>query len=391
MKILYITSFIPKKNADQAGINVSFDILKTIKENIECQIDLIGLINENQYKIEDTNDIKSYVNEIEFLKTTKLQKIKNVVTNFSKPPIAAVRYDKRLINIIKSKFKNTNYDYVICDYTQNSGYGYLVKDISPNSKTVLIEHDVCFQGLERKIELCSNSIKKIFIKSQYNKLKKYETNCIREFDFVITLNNKDGEIISRYSDVHILNPYINIMDLDKKEHDGINIMFWGAMNRIENEDAVMYFINEIWPNINRDNVKFYIVGANPSSQVKNLANDSIIVTGFVENPKEVFEKMDISIVPLRLGAGVKIKVLESLASGLPVITTSVGAEGIIAKNNRDILIEDDPSVFAKKLNNLISDKEQRELISYNGKKTIEDNYFKEHNAKVLKKILNKVR
>lgn len=391
MKILYITSFIPKKNADQAGINVSFDILKTIKENIKCDIDLIGLVNNNQYRVEDTKDIKCYVNEIEFLKTAKLKKIKNVVVNFSKPPIAAVRYDNRLINIIKSKFKNNNYDFVICDYTQNSGYGYLVKDISPNTKTILIEHDVCFQGLERKLELCSNSLKKNFIKNQYNKLKKYETKCIKDFDFVITLNNKDGEIISKYSEVYILNPYINIMDLDKKEHDGINIMFWGAMNRIENEDAIMYFINEIWPNVNKDNVKFYIVGANPSSQVKKLANDNIVVTGFVEDPKKIFENMDISIVPLRLGAGVKIKVLESLASGLPVITTSVGAEGIMAKNNRDILIEDDPSVFAKKLNNLINDEEKRKVISYNGKKAIENNYFKEYNAEVLKKILNKVK
>lgn len=387
MKILYITSFIPKKNADQAGINVSFDILKTIKEHIDCEIDLIGLINDNQYKVEDTNDIKYYVNEIEFLKTTKLQKIKNVASNLSKPPIAAVRYDKKLINVIKLKFKNNNYDYVICDYTQNSAYGYLVKEISPNTKTILVEHDVCFQGLERKLELCSNSIKKIFIENQYNKLKRYETKCIKDFDFVITLNNKDGEIISKYSDVHILNPYINIMKLNKKKHDGVNIMFWGAMNRFENEDAVMYFINEIWPNVNKSNVKFYIVGANPSAQVKKLANDNIIVTGFVTDPKEIFEKMDISIVPLRLGAGVKIKVLESLASGLPVITTSVGAEGIIAQDGRDILIEDEPFAFAKKLNNLIINKEERELISYNGKKTIEDNYFKEHNAEVLKNIL----
>ena len=80
MKILYITSFIPRKNADQAGINVSFDIIKTIKESIKCEIDLIGLVNDNQYKIEDTADVKKYVRNIEFLKTTKIQKIKNVAT-----------------------------------------------------------------------------------------------------------------------------------------------------------------------------------------------------------------------------------------------------------------------------------------------------------------------
>lgn len=387
MKILYITSFIPKKNADQAGINVSFDIIKTIKENIECKIDLIGLVNENQYNLEDTKDIRKYVEDIEFLKTTKFQKIMNVVTNFSKPPIAAVRYDRRLIGVIKKMFTNNKYDYVICDYTQNSAYGYEVKRISPNTKTLLIEHDVCFQGLERKVDLCNNSIKKSIIKSQYSKLKDYETKCIKDFDFVITLNHKDGKIISEYGDVHILNPYINIMNLDKKKHDGINLMFWGAMNRMENEDAVMYFINDIWPYINKENVKFYIVGANPTEEVKKLASNNIVVTGFVEDPKEIFENMDISVVPLRLGAGVKIKVLESLASGLPVITTDVGAEGIKAENGKDILIENNPKKFAETLNNLIGDEESRKVISINGKATIERNYSKGHNAQVLKRIL----
>lgn len=389
MRILYITSFIPKRNADQAGINVSFDIIKTIKENINCKIDLIGLVNDNQYKIDDMKDVEEFVEKIEFLKTTKFQKVKNVVTNLSKPPIAAVRYDKRLIEVIKNMFNNNKYDYVVCDYTQNSAYGYIVKNISSNTKTLLIEHDVCFQGLGRKLELCNNPIKKTIIRDQYIKLKNYEIKCIKDFDYVITLNSKDGKIISEYSEVHILNPYINIMSLDKKEHDGINIMFWGAMNRKENEDAVMYFINEIWPNVNKENVKFYIVGANPSEEVKKLASDNIIVTGFVEDPKVIFENMDISIVPLRLGAGVKIKVLESLAAGLPVITTDVGAEGIMAENGIDILIENDPKEFAKKLNELMTDNEKRKFISENGKSTIEKNYFKGYNAEVLKRILIK--
>ena len=81
--------------------------------------------------------------------------------------------------------------------------------------------------------------------------------------------------------------------------------------------------------------------------------------------------MDISIVPLRLGAGVKIKVLESLAAGLPVLTTDVGAEGIMVENRRDILIENNPKEFAESLNKLIVDKEKRYIISSNGKRVIQ--------------------
>lgn len=389
LRILYITSFIPKRNADQAGINVSFDIIKTIKENINCKIDIVGLINSHQFDLNETKDVKEYVDEVDFIKTSKASKIKNVLTNLSKPAIAAVRYDKRLIEIVKNKAKIKKYDYVICDYTQNSAYGSLVKEILPDTKTILIEHDVCFQGLERKISLEGNKVKKGIITRQYEKLKKYEINCIKNFDYVITLNNKDGKIISQYSDVHILNPYINVMDLDKKEHDDVNIMFWGAMNRIENEDSVMYFINEIWPHINKENVKFYIVGSNPSAEVKKLASNNIVVTGFVENPKDIFEIMDLSVVPLRLGAGVKIKVLESLAAGLPVVTTDVGAEGIMAENGSDFIVENDPKVFATKVNELILNKEKREIIGSNGKSVIKKNYFKGYNAEVLKNILCK--
>ena len=99
--------------------------------------------------------------------------------------------------------------------------------------------------------------------------------------------------------------------------------------------------------------------------------------------------MDISVVPLRLGAGVKIKVLESLGAGLPVVTTDVGAEGIMAENGNDFIVENDPKVFATKVNELISNKEKREIMSIYAKRVIKKNYFKGYNAEVLKSILCK--
>ena len=119
LRILYITSFIPKRNADQAGINVSFDIIKTIKENINCKIDIAGLINGHQFDLNETKDVKEYVDEVNFIKILKYDKFKNLLNNLSKPAIAAVRYDKRLIEIVKNKAEIKKYDYVICDYTQN--------------------------------------------------------------------------------------------------------------------------------------------------------------------------------------------------------------------------------------------------------------------------------
>lgn len=386
MRILYITSFIPKKNATQAGINVTYDIINTLKKTLEAKIDVAAMINEYQYSEEEINQLQGIVEEKVFIEISKFHKFKNVILNLNKPPIASVRFDTRLKKEIKTLFEKYNYDYVICDYTQNAAYYDIVKEISPQVKTVWVEHDVSFLGVERKIELCNSYIKKILLKLQYKKLKQYETDYVSKFDKVITLNAKDLKLISKYGDVSVINPYINLMDLNKVEHDSINLMFWGAMNRVENEDAVMYFINEIWPYVKKENIKLYIVGANPTNQIQNLANSQIIVTGFVEDPKSIFNMIDISVVPLRLGAGIKIKVLESLGAGLPVVTTDVGAEGIMVENYKDLIIENDNKLFAEKINLLIDNPKMRSDISKNAKNVIEKKYYNGYNIQVLMKI-----
>ncbi|PAX49801.1 hypothetical protein CK510_27700 [Brunnivagina elsteri CCALA 953] len=102
------------------------------------------------------------------------------------------------------------------------------------------------------------------------------------------------------------------------------------MNRSENEEAILHFIDNCFQFLlekDRD-FKLYIVGSNPSAKITNFASKNIIITGFIENPIDFFERAEIGIVPLKKGAGIKLKTLEMLQAGLPVISTSIGAEGI---------------------------------------------------------------
>ena len=163
-------------------------------------------------------------------------------------------------------------------------------------------------------------------------------------------------------------------------------MFWGAMNRLENENAVTNFMKNIWPLVDKENTKFYIVGANPSKKILNLKSENIIVTGFVEDPNEYFEIMDLSVTPLLLGAGIKIKVLESLAAKIAVITTNVGAEGIGIINSEHAYVTDDNKEFAKKINLLKLDKNNRNYIEEKGYELIKNKYSLENNRTVLKDI-----
>lgn len=391
MKLLYLTSFIPKRNASQAGVNVTFDIIETIKSNYsDVCIDVAGLINEDEYNTLENSELE-YIDNKYFISVKKVHKIKNIICNINKPIICSVRYDKKMVNLLKKIINENNYDCVLIDYTQNIAYVDIIKSIKPSLKVGIIEHDVSFLSFERKYKNSSNIIKKNILKMEYKRIFKYEKDMLSKYDYIFTLNYKDKDLLQGLDNVGVIIPYFNRFDLDKKPHDSFNIMFWGAMNRKENEDAVIYFIDEIWPGINKknNNVKFYIVGSKPSEKIKSLASEDIIVTGFVEDPKDYFNIMDISVIPLRYGAGIKIKVLESLASGIPVITTDVGAEGINVVNGKSALISNKPEEFIKNINDILDDRSKLYELEYEGLELIKNDYDVNEKIRTIRKFIDR--
>ncbi|MPM05929.1 hypothetical protein SDC9_52224 [bioreactor metagenome] len=386
MKVLFITSFLPNKNATQAGVNFTYNIIEILNKKLGFSVDLLCTINEEE-KSSSQEDIKKLTNKRIFHYVNKKNKIKNIIKSPFKPFITSVRYDCRIIKELKRLSKeNVKYDYIVLDYTQNISYIDIIKKLFTDARTILLEQDVSFLGIKRKVEN-THGLSRLFNSLEYRRLKKYELSKIDLFDKVYTVNQKDALLLGERDNVGVLYPFINEWKVVAKKHETFNIMFWGAMNRIENEDAVLFFIDNIWPNINKENVKFYIIGSKPSKKILELANDNIIVTGFVDDPSEYFSIMDISVVPLRLGAGIKIKVLESMANGIPTITTTVGAEGIEVVDEEEIFITDDWNEFAIKINKLKEDKGLREKLSNNAYKKIKEKYSFESNKNILSEFV----
>ncbi|ERK32131.1 glycosyltransferase family 4 protein [Clostridium intestinale] len=384
MNLLFITSFMPKENAPQAGVNITYNLLKLIKENFKYNIDLLCL--QNISEIEDTSkDIEKVVDKVDVITISKFKKIFNLAKNINIPVIASVRYDNRVVKYIKDINSQKKYDFILLDYTQNINYYNILRKFFPAAKIIIIEHDVSFLGFERKYKNASG-IKKILYKAEYSRLKNYELKMTKKFDHVITLNLKDSKLLGLGDKVKIIAPFINKFDIEPKQHKGFNIMFWGAMNRNENEDAVIYFMENIWNSIDKKDTKFYIVGSKPSERIKSFSSENVIVTGFVKDPKEYFEVMDVSVIPLRLGAGIKIKVLESLANNIPVITTSVGAEGIGIRNRVDGFVTNDVNEFVQHLEELKNNTSLREEIKNNALNLIKSKYSFESNYSILREI-----
>lgn len=383
MRILVVTPYLPYENAPQAGQNFTFNFIKLLKENLSYDVDLLSYINDDKEYGKKSSIVK-LTNQQYFIETNKFKKISNILLSPMIPIIAAVRYDRRVLSLLRKVLLENKYDKIILDYTQMSYYYYFIKNTLPNIKIELIEQDVSFLSFERKYKNELNPIKKILYYLEYVRLYKYENNIVKKYDTVFTVNKKDADLFLHQDNIKVLSPYYKSYNIELQHHDGFNIMFWGAMNRKENQDAVKYFVEKIWPNVDENNTKLFIIGSNPSEDIKAYACKNVEITGFIDEPSDYFSKMDISVVPLRYGAGIKIKVLESMSAGIPVVTTTIGAEGIQLENETDCFITDNQTEFSERINMLKKNEKLFKSMSLEAKKTIESKYNFNKNVELLR-------
>lgn len=167
-------------------------------------------------------------------------------------------------------------------------------------------------------------------------------------------------------------------------------MFLGGFNHPPNVDSVVYFAEEIFPLITSKlpDICLYIVGSNPPREVLSLQSSNIKVTGLVPELTPYFESSRVFVAPLRYGAGVKGKIVQSMAHGLPVVTTSIGAEGMGLIDGENALIADTPQEFAAQVIRLYNDEELWYRLSANSIKHVEKNYSYEVAKNTIRRIIS---
>lgn len=155
------------------------------------------------------------------------------------------------------------------------------------------------------------------------------------------------------------------------------LLFTGTMNYFPNSDAALYFCREIFPRIREHHPKatFYIVGNQPTDQVRRLAaQDGVVITGYVPDVRPYFGKASVFVAPLRAGSGIQTKNLEAMAMGVPVVTSSIGAMGLEADIGKELLVADTPQAFAAHVIRLMNNKELRDKFAQAARKRVERDY-----------------
>jgi len=226
-------------------------------------------------------------------------------------------------------------------------------------------------------------------------LKKYEFEMYRQADKVLTLTpqGKDELLeVSQDLDIAVVPHGVDIekFGFSHPEGEEKRLVFVGNYLHYPNADAMLHFLSDVWPGLKDlvPDVKLSIVGQGPPSELQAYAQEEgIEVTGRVDDVVPYLKKGRIFICPVRLGGGFRGKILEAMAVGRPIVSTSLGAEGIPAQDGENILIADKAEDFARNIHNLLSDASLYQKISRNGRRLVEDKYAWEKGVEVLEGVL----
>ncbi len=225
-----------------------------------------------------------------------------------------------------------------------------------------------------------------------NELKNLELQLAKQCDVTLVVSTVEKEILLKEEPslkIEILSNIHEIYPPERSFSERKDIMFLGGFEHLPNIDAVNYFVKDILPLIRNEikDVKFYVVGSNPPEEIRRFNSNGTIVTGYVKDLKPYFEKCRVFVAPLRYGAGVKGKIGEAMAHGLPVVTTSIGAEGMMLKDGANILIADAPLQLAKKIIMLHKEQEIWNKISKESIEHLQKNFSYEAGKNKLELLL----
>ena len=309
------------------------------------------------------------------------------------------------VNELQHKFdyilQQENFDVVICTSSAMAEYIYKSKSIEKLENKPLLLMD--FMDLDsdkwRQYAQTSNWPMKWIYQREASILANYEQKITHDFDTSFFIADAEVDLFySRCNNAGKVLTMGNGMDTNafipatiSPENEAPVFLFTGVMDYKPNIDAVVWFVEEVWPSIfaNYNKARFIIAGMNPSSAVNELTNiTGIEVTGFVDDILPYYHQSDYFVAPFRLARGVQNKVLQAFACGLPVISTSMGAEGIDCIQDEHILIANNDVDFLRAVETLENDQVFRATIKKNALSLIHEQYSWQGKLQVLDEVLN---
>ncbi len=219
---------------------------------------------------------------------------------------------------------------------------------------------------------------------QWQRLHRYEAEICRRADQVLAVSKADAEALRKLdTDINVtvipngIDTQAYQPSTTRPDTPGNTLVFTGTMDFRPNVDAVLWFAREVLPLIRADvsDARFIVVGQRPHRRLDPLRrNPAITLTGWVEDVRPYFEDTTVYVAPLRMGGGTRLKLLEAMAMGKPVVATSLGAEGYPVQDGRELILADTPRTFAERVISLLRSEERRAELGQTARAFVEERY-----------------
>jgi glycosyltransferase involved in cell wall biosynthesis len=310
---------------------------------------------------------------------------------FSPMPLAISRFSSPALGkFIESLLEREGFDRAVVDFLAPTSYYPALE------RAVLFQHNVETMIWRRHAEHAPDQFRKLYFRLQAKRMFDYERRMCRRAGHIVAVSTADAETMRRLFGVTRISEIPTGVDLDyfappASPPKVADLVFVGSMDWLPNVDGVLHFVREALPLIRRRRPEctLAIVGRTPPSKISGLARQDprILVTGTVPDIRPHLWGSSVSIVPLRIGGGTRLKIYESMAARVPVVSTSVGAEGLSVSPPENIRIADQPEGFAAQCLELLEDPSARERLGAAAWELVSARFSWEEVARSFERIL----
>lgn len=395
MKILFVPKEFPHGKVIGGPIIV-YNRIKYLSRH--HSVGLVSFIRDEDRQHLGT--LEPYLSELRLVPYPRRRNTFRRISDFffsEVPPYMCNTESSGMRDAVGQMTRRSNYDVVIAEYSVMGQYLYKNRGINPQTKRIISCHECYTIARKKVLDLYGMfSIRGFRAMLELYRLAAYEFSMYRDMDRVITLTPEEREEVLRYApdlDIDVVPHGVDTKEFTpaSPEEQEMSVAFLGNYPHDPNRDAVMYFVGHMWPQLKTilPGIKFYVIGRNPTRDILAAAEEDpdIVVTGTVEDVRGYLKKAKVFVAPIRLGKGFRGKILEAMAMAIPVVSTSLGAEGIPVEDMDNIAIANDPETFVNRTVRLLKDDGIYGRISRNGRLLVEKRFSWQKGVEILAGVL----
>ena len=397
MKILFLTKLLPHPS----GISGSIIIYNRIRYLVECghQVSLLSFMRpEDEPYVEG---IRALVTELELLPAPQaeslLKRLAYQLFSTIPSPFREMR-SWAMRRRVGEMVERAHVHVVIAEFSAMGQYLYR-NPYLPAVRRIISCHECCTKAFVTAIRFHRWSFAGLMKRIGLNQVQQYEFAMYHNVDHVLVLTPQERYALLNYApnlrvtvvphgvDVNYYSP----APVVKREE---SLIFVGYYFNESNRDAVHWFVRTVWPQLKKKHpqLKFYIVGRGATSSIRKLArrDPQIVVTGEVQDIRPYLARAKVFICPIRIGSGFRAKILEAMASGVPVVSTSLGAEGIPAGGGETLLLADTPGQMLKCIRLLLVDADLGATMTAKARELVVNRFARKNGIAALNRVVSDV-